>query len=53
MNVSDVWDWVFMWQMFRNFMATLSPFVMMLVAVALAGGLIAIVVSIFMWWRNR
>lgn len=48
MNVSDIWDWTFMWQMFRNFMATGSPFVMIVVAVCLAGMLLGFLVSIFM-----
>lgn len=33
LNVSDVWDWTFLWQMFRNFMFSVSPFVMIVVAV--------------------
>lgn len=50
LNVSDVWDWAFMWSMFRNFMATASPFVMIVVAVAVAGMLLAIIVNTV---RNR
>lgn len=41
-----------MWQMFRNFMATGSPFVMIVVAVALAGMLLHFLVSIFMKRRG-
>lgn len=52
MNVSDVFDWAFMWQMFRNFMATLSPFVMVIVAVAIAGMLLGFLVSMFMRRRQ-
>lgn len=44
MNFSDVWDWTFMWQMSRNFMGTLSPFVMMITAVGVVGMLLTIVV---------
>lgn len=40
MNVSDVFDWAFMWSMFRNFMATAAPFVMIIVAVAVMGMII-------------
>lgn len=52
MDVSDLWDWTFMWQMFRNFMGTSSPFVMVVVAVAVAGMLLSILVSIFMRKRD-
>lgn len=52
MNVSDVFDWTFMWQMFRNFMATLSPFVMVIVAVAVAGLLLSFLVSMFLRRRQ-
>lgn len=45
MNVSDVWDWNFFWQMFRNFMATSSPFVMIPVAVIVVGLLIGVIIS--------
>lgn len=47
MNVSDIWDWTFMWQMFRNFMGTVSPFVMVVVSVAVVGMLLGIVVGLF------
>lgn len=50
MNVADVFDWTFMWQMFRNFTATLSPFVMVIVAVGAAGMLLTFVVNL---WRRR
>lgn len=50
MNVSDVFDWTFMWQVFRNFMATLSPFVMIIVAAAVAGIVITVIVNLA---RNR
>lgn len=47
MDVSDIWDWEFMWSMFRNFMATASPFVMIPVAAAVMtmviGGIVSIV----------
>lgn len=45
MNVSDVFDWTFMWQVFRNFMATGSPFVMIVTAAAVMGMLIVIIIS--------
>lgn len=51
MDISDVWDWTFMWQMFRNFMSSVSPFVMAVVAVALVGMLLGIVVGLF--WKRR
>ena len=44
MNVSDVWDWTFFWQMFRNFMATASPFVMIPVVVIVVGLLISVII---------
>lgn len=47
MNASGVWDWEFMWQMFYNFMATVSPFVMMVVAVGLTAMLIGFLIGIF------
>lgn len=50
MNVSDVFDWTFMWQMFRNFMATGSPFVMIIVAVSITGMLLLFLVNLV---RNR
>lgn len=45
MNVSDVWDFTFFWQMFRNFMATASPFVMIVVAVAVVGMLLTAIIG--------
>lgn len=48
MNIADLWDWPFMWQMFRNFMASGAPFVMIVVAVSIAGAIIGILVDIFM-----
>ncbi|MFD0717682.1 PTS ascorbate transporter subunit IIC [Paenibacillus sp. GCM10027626] len=48
MNLSDIWDWTFMWQMFRNFSASGSPFVMIVVAVALCGMLLGFLVDLFM-----
>lgn len=44
MNVSDVWDWTFFWQMFRNNMATASPFVMIVVAVIVVGLLLTVII---------
>lgn len=52
MNVSDVFDWTFMWQMFRNFMATAAPFVMVVVAVAVAGLLLRFLVGVFVRGRD-
>lgn len=37
-----------MWQIFRNFMQTGSPFIMIVVAVSLAGMLMGILVALFM-----
>lgn len=48
MNVSDLWDFAFMWQMFRNFVASGAPFIMMLVAIAAAGYLMGILVDLFL-----
>lgn len=45
MNVSDVWDWPFFWSMFRNFMATVAPFVMIPLAVIVVGLLVTIIIS--------
>lgn len=53
MNVSDLWDWPFMWQMFRNFMGTGAPFIMIAVAVSVAGSLMAILVGLFLTRRNK
>ncbi|NHN35542.1 PTS ascorbate transporter subunit IIC [Paenibacillus agricola] len=44
MNVSDVWDWDFFWSMFRNFMATASPFVMIPVVVIVVGMLLTVII---------
>ena len=44
MNVSDLWDWVFFWQVFRNFMGTASSFVMIPIAVLVVGMLITIII---------
>lgn len=52
MNISDLWDWTFMWQMFRNFMASVSPFVMIVVAVSVAGMLLTIIVTLFLIRRQ-
>lgn len=45
MNVSDVFDWTFFWQMFRNFMASVSPFVMVPVAIICAGLLVYMIIG--------
>lgn len=45
MNVSDVFDWSFFWQMFRNFVATGSPFLMIIVAISAAGMLMMIIIG--------
>lgn len=50
MKLDDIWDWTFMWQMFRNFAATGSPFVMIIVAVSLAGTLLLFIASLV---RNK
>lgn len=51
MDVSDVWDWNFFWSMFRNFMATTSPFVMIGVVVAVVGMILSVIVGLF--WRKK
>jgi len=51
-NLSDIWDWTFMWQMFRNFAATGAPFVMIVVAVALAAMLLGFLVDMFIRRRR-
>jgi hypothetical protein len=45
MNVSDVWDWDFFWSMFRNFMATASPFVMIPTVVIVVGLLLKVIIQ--------
>lgn len=45
MNVSDVWDWDFFWSMFRNFMATAAPFVMIVIVVIVVGMLLKNIVQ--------
>lgn len=45
MNVSDLWDFTFFWQMFRNFMATAAPFVMIVVVVAVVGMLLSVIIG--------
>lgn len=45
MNVSDVWDWAFFWSMFRNFMATASPFVMIPTVVIVVGLLLKVIIQ--------
>lgn len=52
MNWSDVWDWSFMWQMSRNFTATVSPFVMIITAVCVAGMVTAFIVAIVRGKKN-
>lgn len=52
MNFDDIWDWAFMWQMTRNFMATGSPFVMISVAVSITGALLGMLVSMFLRRKN-
>lgn len=53
MNLQDVWDWTFMWQMVRNFMATVSPFVMIITAVGVVGMLLIIVTMIIKYARSK
>lgn len=45
MNVADVWDWIFFWQMFRNLMGTAAPFVMIVVVVLVVGLLLAVIIK--------
>lgn len=44
LNVGDVFDWAFFWQMFRNFMATVSPFVMVPTVIMAVGLLIGVII---------
>lgn len=44
MNVSDLWDWTFFWQMFRNFMGTAAPFVMIVMVVLVVGLLLTVII---------
>lgn len=46
MDLSDLWDWNFFWSMFRNFVATGAPFVMIVVVVAVVGMLLGTIVAI-------
>jgi len=50
MNISDIWDWAFFWSMFRNFMASISSFVMIIIAISAAGLLVGTIVRAV---RNR
>lgn len=47
MNLSDIWDWTFLWQMVRNNALTGAPFVMVFVGVSIAltllGGIVAMI----------
>lgn len=52
LNVSDVWDWAFFWQMFRNFMATVSPFVMIPTVIMAVGLLIGVIILTISRARN-
>ncbi|MEK5090503.1 PTS ascorbate transporter subunit IIC [Paenibacillus sp. FSL M8-0228] len=45
MNVSDLWDFTFFWQMFRNFIATAAPFVMVVMAVYVVKLLLSSIMS--------
>lgn len=45
MNVSDLWDWTFFWQMFRNHMGTAAPFVMVVVVVLVVGLLLSVIIQ--------
>lgn len=47
MNISDVFDWTFFWQMFRNFAASGAPFVMVIIAVSVAGMLLTWLATMF------
>jgi hypothetical protein len=43
-GLSDVWDWSFFWGMFGFFMKSVSPFVMIPVAIISVGLLIAVII---------
>jgi hypothetical protein len=45
MNLSDVWDWAFFWSMFRNFVATGGPFIMIIVAIHAMGLILLMIVK--------
>lgn len=45
LNVSDVFDWAFFWSMFRNFVATAAPFVMIVVAIFAMGLLLQMIIK--------
>lgn len=47
MNLSDIWDWTFLWQMVRNNTATASPFVMIIVAVFISMAILGGIVGLF------
>lgn len=45
MYFGNVWDWNFFWTLFNNFLASVSPFVMIPIAVGVVGLLVAVVIS--------
>ena len=44
MYFGNVWDWNFFWQVFQNFLASGSPFVLIVVAASVVGILLSVVV---------
>lgn len=44
MYFGNVWDWGFFWNIFNNFLASTSPFVLIIVAAIVVGILLAVIV---------
>jgi len=41
----NVWDWNFFWEVFQNFLASASPFVLIVVAAVVVGLVLSFVVK--------
>ncbi len=44
MYFGNVWDWNFFWSVFQNFLASASPFVLIVIAAIVVGLLLSVVV---------
>lgn len=44
MYFGNVWDWSFFWTVFQNFLASGSPFVLIVVAAIVVGILLGVIV---------
>lgn len=44
MYYGNVWDWNFFWNVFQNFVASNSPFVLIIVAASVVGILLTVIV---------